>query len=310
MITLFENVIADKDIVDELKDQVKNSRISGCYIFESEADFSVKSLVMDFARLLLNLSDKESLELCSDFKNIGGGGKNIKKESVEMLIRDSRIKPYMRDRKVYIIEDADFLTIESQNALLKTLEEAPSFLSIIMTLKNRNSLRDTVLSRAKIYRMQNLSFEEIKIFKEKFYKDISDDYVHFCDGNIDLFKRYLEDDNLIRIRREMPGYMKRLMTSDKTVLIDFYQFLDENKDYKDFIYLIMKSITREIIQKKPHVVNVDFFRITKAHEIKKDLKSLIKIIKDIEKAQYEIENNGNFKIINENLLLNILNSGD
>ena len=65
----------------------------------------------------------------------------------DQLIDDIQIKPYRFLRKIYILPAAESLNPASQNALLKTLEEPPSYGLIILTTTNRNALLPTVLSR-------------------------------------------------------------------------------------------------------------------------------------------------------------------
>ena len=70
--------------------------------------------------------------------------------------------PIVSDRKVYIIDDSEFMTKDAQNCLLKTLEEPPEFVTIILIVSNENLILNTIKSRClKIY-FNNLSDEEIK----------------------------------------------------------------------------------------------------------------------------------------------------
>ena len=71
----------------------------------------------------------------------------IKIADIKNLIHWVSLKPFEGRRKVFIVADAHEMTMESQNALLKTLEEPPPQSTIILTTDHRSSLLDTITSR-------------------------------------------------------------------------------------------------------------------------------------------------------------------
>ncbi len=85
-------------------------------------------------------------------------------ESVRHLKIDVHIVPNDLDFKLYIIEDADKMTIQAQNAFLLTLEEPPPFVHFVLLCENSNLLLDTIKSRAPILRTERISTEEIDSF--------------------------------------------------------------------------------------------------------------------------------------------------
>ncbi|HVF69919.1 MAG TPA: hypothetical protein VNA13_05135 [Xanthomonadales bacterium] len=74
------------------------------------------------------------------------------------------LKPIQSERKTIIIEDADFLTVEAQNALLKVLEEPPNHTIIVLSVANIEALLPTILSRCKLV---TLSAENLKLNPEE-----------------------------------------------------------------------------------------------------------------------------------------------
>ena len=71
-------------------------------------------------------------------------------------------KPIISDRKVYIIDDADKMTIEAQNCLLKTLEEPPSYVIIILIGTNEEKFLNTIKSRCTKINFENIPDTELK----------------------------------------------------------------------------------------------------------------------------------------------------
>ena len=70
--------------------------------------------------------------------------------------------PIISNNKVYIIDNADFMTTEAQNCLLKTLEEPPEFVTIILIGSKENSFLSTIKSRCTIIKFQPKEDEQIR----------------------------------------------------------------------------------------------------------------------------------------------------
>lgn len=84
------------------------------------------------------------------------GKASIGIDTVRALRTDVHILPNELDYKIYIIEDADTMTVQAQNALLLTLEEPPSYLVFLLIAENSRNMLETVRSRAPSLRMQPL----------------------------------------------------------------------------------------------------------------------------------------------------------
>ena len=82
-------------------------------------------------------------------------------DAIRFLCEDVHIYPNDIDHKIYIIEDADKMTQQAQNALLLTLEEPPSYVRFFLLCQSANALLETIRSRAPIFRTEPISTEEI-----------------------------------------------------------------------------------------------------------------------------------------------------
>ena len=99
---------------------------------------------------------------CPDVITVGCGGKaTLGVESIRFLREDVRTVPNDLDFKVYIIEDAERMTVQAQNAFLLTLEEPPSYVRFFLLCENANLLLDTIRSRAPVIRTQPISNDEL-----------------------------------------------------------------------------------------------------------------------------------------------------
>src|SRR3712207_8310639 len=90
-----------------------------------------------------------------------------------ILIEEINKKPYEGDNKVVIVYNADKMTMQAQNAFLKTIEEPPFGVYIFLLCENSESILDTIKSRCQIHKLNPLSFDEMKIFLQTNYKDLT-----------------------------------------------------------------------------------------------------------------------------------------
>ena len=99
---------------------------------------------------------------CPDLITVGLQDKaTLGVETVRFLREDVRLVPNDLDFKIYIIEDADKMTIQAQNALLLTLEEPPAYVRFFLLCENSDLLLETIRSRAPVIRTQPITNEDI-----------------------------------------------------------------------------------------------------------------------------------------------------
>ncbi len=102
---------------------------------------------------------------CPDIRLIGREGKaTIGVDAVRFLRRDVLIPPNDLDTKIYIIEDAEAMTVQAQNALLLTLEEPPPHVLFLLLCNGADALLETIRSRAPVLHTQPIPDEEIRAF--------------------------------------------------------------------------------------------------------------------------------------------------
>ena len=128
-------------------------------------------------------------------------GKRMKKD-YERNKNKVAEKPVNSGKKVYIINDADLMTKEAQNCLLKTLEEPPEYIVIILIVSNENKMLTTIKSRCMKMYFEKVSDDEIRNFlaNQCEVQNITRNMLKVCDGSIGKcfdIKNKLEDYKLI-----------------------------------------------------------------------------------------------------------------
>ena len=129
---MFDKVIGHDIPKKILTNDIDKNKISHAYAFVGPVGVGKCKLAEEFAKKLLNIDD---LKVAIDYKKIEKieGKKNILVEQIRKeLVEDVYIHPARSDYKVYVIDDAEYLNEESQNCLLKTLEEPPAYVCIIL----------------------------------------------------------------------------------------------------------------------------------------------------------------------------------
>lgn len=113
--------------------------------------------------------------------------KSIKTDSIKQMVKSVYEKPIKSSKKVYIINNSHKMTKEAQNSILKTLEEPPKYVVIILIIENENLLLNTIKSRCTKIKFNSLKNEEVeKVLIEKFkITNVSKNLLEFAEGSVE-----------------------------------------------------------------------------------------------------------------------------
>ena len=309
---LFENIVGNNKIKESLKNAVKSNNVSHSYLFIGKAGVGKKLFVFFLAKKVMCLgsnydaqdnvlrstrdnkekveSENLSLEFdnCDscikfdansnpDFSIIVPDGKSIKIEQIRDLQARILEKPISSNKKVYIIDDADTMTEESQNCLLKTLEEPPEYAMIILIASNENRMLQTIKSRCVIIRFEDLTNEEISQILHTNDQDI----IRLCEGSV-------AKADTISEKREMFAQLKNIADYlSKNSLIDVLNNSDLLYSSKDDIMTLL-----------------DFLNIIFFEKAKENIK-YSNAINIIEKTKKKIMANNNYDMCMDYMLMHI-----
>ncbi len=162
----YGNPVAAKIISMALKSQ----RVSHAYLFRGPRGSPKEKMALDLAKGLLcdsNEARERACNLCwscrqadkgshPDLFHVEREGNNIKLRRSHEILKEALSKPYRSSRKVFVIKDAETLTVEASNALLKILEEPPSYVTFIITSGNVAAIPETIVSRCQMIPFRHL----------------------------------------------------------------------------------------------------------------------------------------------------------
>ncbi len=164
------NIKGNDSLKERLSDEIDKKTFSHAYIIEGPSGSGRHTLALNISASLACTSNEDiPCEKCKNCRKIFSGGSPdiiingledgkaaIGVETVRRLKDDMAIAPNDLDVKIYIIEDADLMTVQAQNAFLLSLEDPPSYVIFLLICENSSKLLETVRSRAPVLRLKRL----------------------------------------------------------------------------------------------------------------------------------------------------------
>ena len=157
----FAEIIGHEQIIEHLQNAIKMDKISHAYILNGPDKSGKKMLAEAFAQTLQ--CEKHGIEPCMECHSCKQAVNHNQPDIIyvthekpntlsvadirSQLVNDVDVKPYSSRYKIYIIDEAEKLTVQAQNALLKTIEEPPAYGIVIMLTTNADIFLQTILSR-------------------------------------------------------------------------------------------------------------------------------------------------------------------
>ena len=276
---MFENIVGHQKQKDILTRALSSGNISHAYLFFGNSGIGKYALAKEFAKELLHT---DNVDNHPDFKVISKieDKKDILVEQIRKeLIDDVYVVPAAGDRKVYIINDAESLNIASQNTLLKTLEEPPKYITIILVASNISAFLTTILSRVNQIPFEGISNQELKTYiYEKYNTSLSDNIVDYLDGSIGKAIDLIENN-----------------TQEKLIAVDeLYTCIKEQNVIK-----AMKK-AQEISFAEDDTLDYLEYILYK--------NSAYSCVEIVENAKNRLKFNGNYDIIIDSMLLRLIDS--
>lgn len=250
---MFDKIIGNEQIIETLVKSVNQDKTSHSYLFLGIQGIGKKLIAEEFAKMLLCIEQSKYCNKCKsciefntnnnpDYIYIEPDGNNIKIEQIRKMQKNIQEKPIISSKKVYIINDADLMTREAQNCLLKTLEEPPKFATIILIGSNDTAFLPTIKSRCTILHFNKIKVDELQKYLKENYNisNISKNIIEIFQGSIGK-ALYLKD------KQENYQILENLIEDiNKKNLIDIinqyeilYNSKEEIEDMLDYLNIIL-----------------------------------------------------------------------
>ena len=306
------NFIGHKTLIDNLNKRIKKQEISHAHIIVGDNGIGKSILAKIMALNILGLSlDKDSIDIINyKLKKASFGI-----DEVRAIISEVNKKPYEGDKKIIIIHKSEKLTIQAQNALLKTIEEPPKGVFIILLCESLELILDTIKSRCEVHKLSPLNNEEIKLYGAKFIdsysKDEIDTAVAYSQGVPGKFEGFLNDESLKSLRNDLIELLNIISKGNINSVLQFESKILAYKDKKDELLSILTSLVRDIIIYKEinqisGIINIDKIDNLKELSIEMSYKKLDKIVEKINECRVSLDKNSSFSLTIRVMLIGIM----
>lgn len=323
----FKDVVGHRDIIQYIQDAVQQNKVSHAYILNGQRGSGKKMLAKLFAMTLQCESDRsDPCGECRSCIQANNGNqpdiitvKHEKPASISVddirtqVNGDIMIKPYSSPYKVYIIPDADLLTVQAQNALLKTIEEPPEYAVIFLLTENADSLLPTIRSRCVMLKLRNIKDKLVKKYLME-QLQVPDYQAELCaafaQGNIGRAMLLAKSEHFNEIKEEAIQLLKYINEMELHEIVSAIKEINKYKlevaDYLDIITIWYRDVLLyKATADVDGLVFSDQLKYIKERASKSSYEGIENILEAIEKAKSRIKANVNFDLLMELLLLAI-----
>lgn len=291
---IFSDILGNEKNKELLNQVIETNNIAHSYMFVGEESIGKMLFAKEFAKAILCMNDEKPCNKCKsciefdthnnpDFIILEPDGNSIKIDQIRELTKNVYEKPVVSARKVYIINDSNYMTKEAQNSLLKTLEEPPEYVTIILIASNENLFLPTIKSRCTKITFNKLTNNELEkvLEKEYNYTNIPEITFKIADGSVG---RAISLKDSEEIYTKVDKVFSRL----------------ENIDIIDLI-----SNKEEVFKDKEEVIQIlNYINLIFFDKIRMNSK-YIECMKIVEDTKDRLNKNNNFDMTIDNFIMTV-----
>lgn len=327
----FQDIIGQEQIKEHLQNALTAKKVSHAYIINGEKSSGKEFIAKVFAMALQ--CEKGEVEPCQechackqaltdnqpDIIRVTHEKPNtISVDDIRAQINnDVVIKPYSSRYKIYILNEAEKMTVQAQNALLKTLEEPPEYAVIMLLTANVNSLLPTILSRCVVLNMKPVADSLVRkyLMEQMQIPDYKAEVcVAFARGNIGKARLLASSEDFENVKNEAVSLLKYIQDMELHEIIAAIKKINDYKlevnDYLDIMAIWYRDV---LLFKATNDVNHLVFReeIQAMRNIasRSSYEGIESVIEALQKAKNRLNANVNFELTMELLMLEIKENG-
>ncbi len=327
----FQDIIGQEQIKEHLQKAIALKKVSHAYILNGEKSSGKEFIAKVFAMALQ--CEKGGTEPCQECHSCKQALSHNHPDIVyvshekpntisvddirEQVNSDVAIKPYSGPYKVYIINEAEKMTPQAQNAILKTLEEPPAYAVILLLTANVNALLPTVLSRCVVLNMKPVANELVRdyLMKELQVPDYKAEVcVAFARGNVGRAKALASSEDFEHVKSEALSLLKYIQEMEFYDIVAAIKKISEYKlEINDYLDLMAVWYRDVLLFKATRDVNHLVFReelssLRKCAQ-RSSYEGIEEVIRALDTAKKRLDANVNFDLTMELLLLTIQENG-
>lgn len=325
----FKDVVGHKNIIKYIQNAVTANAVSHAYILNGDRGSGKKLLANLFAMSLQCENRGQDGDACGKCQScrqamsanqpdiirvIHEKPNTISVDDIREQVNDDIvIRPYSSKYKIYIIADADLMSVQAQNALLKTIEEPPAYAVIMLLTENADTLLPTIRSRCVMMKLRNIKDQLVKkyLMEQMEIPDYKADVcVAFAQGNMGKAIMLANSEYFNEIKEEAVYLLRNIDDMTVSDLMEAVKrcmaYKMEINDYLDMIAIWYRDVLiYKATKSVDRVVFSDQMRSIRERASKSSYEGIENILDAIEKAKARMKANVNFELTMELLLLTI-----
>lgn len=253
----FQNIIGHGNVIELLQKSIEMDKISHAYILNGEKGCGKKKVADAFCLALQ--CEKGGVDGCMEChackQVISGSHPDVislvrEKENTigvdeirTQINNDVQIKPYNSKYKIYMIEDAHLMTEQAQNALLKTIEEPPEYVIIMLLTSNSEKLLPTIVSRCVMLNLRPVNLTKIKnyLMQEMQIPDYKADVcAAFSQGNVGRAIKLAKSDDFNDMKNTTLRLVRNISSMEIYQMVEYIHEIQETKmNITEFLDLLL-----------------------------------------------------------------------
>lgn len=321
------NIVGHEWAVDMLKKHVIHGTTRHAYLFAGPPGLGRRTLALRFAQALNCQTPSEPgvpCGECRDCKQMASmqhpdltivqadaEGGTMKVDQIRDARKTLTYKPYQSKYRVALFLRFHEANDSAANALLKTLEEAPSYAVLILTADNPEQLLPTIISRCEVLRLRPLNVAEIQTaLEDKGYEARQSKLIaHISGGRFGYARHLLESESMLDERDARLNDLQTLISASRVEKFAYADKLSRDKDSMRQAILIWLSYWRDVMlrtaQAETPLVNVDRNLEIEDVASRMDLSAARKTVTGLENTLEKMDRNVNTRLLAEVLLLDL-----
>ncbi|MGN0521987.1 MAG: ATP-binding protein [Eubacterium sp.] len=254
----------NEKVLNQLGNLMDSGRFPHAIVIEGEQGLGKKRLArLVAAALVCRLENKPCMN-CSQcrkaFEKIHpdifeyaaqGGARSFHVDTVRQVINDAYMQPNEADYKIYILANADLMNESAQNAILKILEEPPSYAVFILTVQSKSSLLDTIISRCVVVSLSGVECSQgaryITDCMEGVDFQTAENALKICNGNIGKAMESLQDSKTNEFVELCNNLCTALADGNEYSMLISCSALQKDRQSVVFVCDFLKNIFRDAL---------------------------------------------------------------
>lgn len=321
------NLLGHEWAVDMLRQHVARDEVRHAYLFTGASGIGKRTLAIKFAQALncespigagmpclvcrtcTQIESMKHPDLTIIQAETEGG--TLKVDQIRELQRTINLKPYQSQYRVTLFLRFHEANDNAANALLKTLEEAPSHAILILTADNPEQLLPTINSRCEILRLRPLPIETVAsdLISQNIDEERARLLAHISGGRLGYARKLINDVSLLEKREEQLNDLQTLLPAARVEKFSYADKLSKDKDVMRQTILVWLSYWRDVMLRvagaETPLINIDHNMEIEFLAGRLDLSSARKVVSNLESTLEKMDRNVNSRLLAEVLLLDL-----